>query len=70
MDIFLYDVCLREEDVKMMVKCIQLCHECATICATVSQFMSSESDYVKQSTACVLIFVMYVLQNMKNINSI
>jgi hypothetical protein len=45
---FCATLCLREEDVKMMAKCIQLCHECATICATASQFMSSDSDYVKQ----------------------
>lgn len=40
--------CLREEDVKMMVKCIQLCRDCATICVTTSQVMSRDSDYVIQ----------------------
>ena len=60
----------REEDVKMMARCIQLCHECSTICSTASQFMSSDSDYVKKPATCVLIFVMDVLQNAKNINNI
>ena len=67
---FCATLCLREEDVKMMARCIQLCHECSTICSTASQFMSSDSDYVKKPATCVLIFVMGALQNAKNINSI
>ena len=32
-----------------MTKCIQLCHDCATICTTACQFMSRDSIYVKQT---------------------
>ena len=40
--------CLHEEEVNMMLKCIQLCHDCADICVTASQFMSRDSEYAKQ----------------------
>ena len=40
--------CLREQDVKMLERCIQLDRDCATICWAASQFMSRNSEYVKQ----------------------
>ena len=40
--------CLREQDVKMLERCIQLDRDCATICWAASQFMSRDSEYVKQ----------------------
>lgn len=40
--------CLREQDVKMLERCIQLDRDCATICWAPSQFMSRDSEYVKQ----------------------
>ena len=40
--------CLREEDVKMLSRCIQLDRDCATVCWTTSQLMSRDSEYVKQ----------------------
>jgi hypothetical protein len=40
--------CLREEEVKMMSKCIQLCLDYANISVTASQFMSRDSEYAKQ----------------------
>jgi hypothetical protein len=38
--------CLREDDVKMMAKCIQLDMECAAICYAAAQFMGMGSDDV------------------------
>lgn len=47
--------CLREQDVKMLARCIQLDRDCATICWTASQFMSRDSEFVKQvCNACAL----------------
>ena len=40
--------CLREEDVKMLSRCIQLDRDCATVCWTASQVMSRDSEFVKQ----------------------
>jgi hypothetical protein len=40
--------CLREEEVKMLSRCIQLDRDCATVCWTASQLMSRDSEYVKQ----------------------
>jgi hypothetical protein len=44
--------CLREENVKMLTKCVQLCHDTANISWTASQFMSADSDYSKN--VCLL----------------
>jgi hypothetical protein len=40
--------CLREEEVKMLSRCIQLDRDCASVCWTASQLMSRDSEYVKQ----------------------
>lgn len=37
-----FDACLKEDDVKMLVDCIQLDRECADICAMVATFASRE----------------------------
>src|ERR1700679_1670146 len=39
--------CLKEEDVKMMAKCIQLDMECAALCYAAAQLMSLGSSYAK-----------------------
>ena len=44
--------CLREQEVKMLSRCIQLDRDCANICAMASGFMSRDSEYVKQ--ICIL----------------
>lgn len=40
--------CLREQDVKMLEKCIQIDRDCATVCYTASQLMSRDSEYTRQ----------------------
>jgi len=40
--------CLREQDVKMLTRCIQLNRECATVCLSASAFMSRDSEHLKQ----------------------
>ena len=40
--------CLREEDVKMLSRCIQLDRDCASVCWTALQLMSRDSEHVKQ----------------------
>ena len=40
--------CLREQDVKMLERCIQLDRECACICYTASQIMSMDGEHAKQ----------------------
>lgn len=40
--------CLKEDDVKMMVRCIQLDRECAAICNSAAELMSMGSNYAKQ----------------------
>ena len=37
--------CLKEEDVKMMARCIQLDLECASICRSAAELMSLGSEY-------------------------
>ena len=37
--------CLKEEDVKMLARCIQLDLECAAICRSATELMSLGSDY-------------------------
>ncbi len=39
---------VREQDVKMLERCIQLDRDCATVCWTASQLMSRDSEFVKQ----------------------
>ena len=40
--------CLREEEVKMLERCIQLDRECASMCYTASQIMSMDGEHAKQ----------------------
>ena len=40
--------CLREQEVKMLGRCIQLDRECASMCYTASQIMSMDGEYTKQ----------------------
>jgi hypothetical protein len=40
--------CLREQDVKMLERCIQLDRECASICYTALQIMSMDGEHAKQ----------------------
>jgi hypothetical protein len=39
---------LQEQDVKTMTSCVQINRDCANICWTASQFMSRDSEHVKQ----------------------
>lgn len=41
-------LCLREENVKIMLKCIELCFYCADVCRFASKYMSCDSSYAKQ----------------------
>ena len=41
-------MCLQEDDVKMMVPCIQLDRDCADICALTSRFVARNSAHAKQ----------------------
>lgn len=38
-------LCLQEDDVKMMVKCIQLDRDCADICALTARFVARNSNH-------------------------
>jgi|SRR5215216_6462545 hypothetical protein len=59
--------CLREQDVKMLERCIQLDRDCATICWTASQFMSRDSEYVKEiCNTCAKLCVTHALKSVKN----
>ena len=40
--------CLREQNVKMLERCIQLNRECASTCYNASQIMSMDGEFVKQ----------------------
>jgi hypothetical protein len=40
--------CLKEQDVAMMARCVQLDMECAAICAATAQLMSMGSQYALQ----------------------
>ena len=40
--------CLRERDVKMLERCIQLNRKCASICYSASQIMSMDGEHTKQ----------------------
>ncbi len=37
-------LCLQEEDVKMMERCIRLDRDCADICSLTAQFVARESE--------------------------
>jgi len=39
--------CLREEDVKMMARCIELDRDCADMCAMAALLMTRDSAYAK-----------------------
>ena len=41
------NACLQEEDVKMMVRCIALDHDCAIICRVASGFMARGSAFAE-----------------------
>lgn len=38
------NTCLNEDDVKSMIRCIRLTHECAEICSLGVQLLSNESE--------------------------
>ena len=62
--------CLREQDVKMLERCIQLDRDCATICWTASQFMSRYSENMSMKYVIhVLNYVTHALKSVKNINT-
>ncbi|WP_404802197.1 four-helix bundle copper-binding protein [Bacillus infantis] len=46
-----FDACLKEEDVKMMARCIRLDRECADFCAFAAKAMQSDSPFAKQICA-------------------
>ena len=46
--------CTREENVKMMAKCIRLDMECAAICYATAQLLSLGSDKAKAIPGCAL----------------
>src|ERR671915_1011746 len=60
--------CLREQDVKMLERCIQLDRDCATVCWTASQLMSRDSEFVKQICNTCASYAMLVLKSVRNIN--
>ncbi|WGU96706.1 four-helix bundle copper-binding protein [Paenibacillus dendritiformis] len=47
-----YDACLQEEEVNPMSACIRLTRDCADVCVLVAQFMTRNSEHMKE--ACVL----------------
>ena len=53
------ECCLHADDIKSMVKCIQLCRDCADICVLSSQYMLS--SLVIRYVDNALIFVNHVL---------
>lgn len=40
--------CLREENVKALAKCVEICITCYHACAAASLIMSAESEYTKK----------------------
>lgn len=40
--------CLKIDDGRMMERCIRLCHDCSDCCVLASQYMSRDSEFVKQ----------------------
>ncbi|TDL56028.1 four-helix bundle copper-binding protein [Paenibacillus dendritiformis] len=47
-----YDACLQEEEVNPMSACIWLTRDCADVCILAAQFMTRNSEHMKE--ACVL----------------
>lgn len=47
-----YDACLQEEEVYPMSACIRLTRDCADVCILAAQFMTRNSEHMKE--ACVL----------------
>ncbi|UII19908.1 four-helix bundle copper-binding protein [Fulvivirga ligni] len=41
------DACLKEDNVKMMIKCIRTDRDCATICSLTSAYISRKSEYTE-----------------------
>ncbi len=62
--------CLREEDVKMLSRCIQLCRDAANICWTASRSMSADSDYIKMCARYVPMSVMHAQKNVASMLAI
>src|SRR5918996_3345413 len=61
--------CLREQDVKMLERCIQLDRDCATVCWPASQFMSRDSENMSMKYVIhVLNYVTHALKSVKNIS--
>lgn len=61
--------CLREEDVKMLSRCIQLDRDCATICWTASTYGQRQRICVwNKSAISVRSYVMPVPKNVRDIN--
>ncbi|MGM9923974.1 MAG: four-helix bundle copper-binding protein [Bacillus sp. (in: firmicutes)] len=51
-----FDACLKEEDVKMMAKCIRLDRECADICAYLEQALGRGTAFVSElAEVCAVI---------------
>jgi hypothetical protein len=40
--------CLAMDDIKPMIRCTQLCRDCADICSLTSQQLSRDSEFVKK----------------------
>lgn len=58
----------REQDVKILERCIQLNRDCATVCCTASQLMSGDSEFVKQiCIACAKLYDAWA-KSVRNIN--
>jgi len=45
---YCFDMCLQEEDVKMMRKCIKLDKECSEICSVTLSMLASNSPFAKK----------------------
>lgn len=46
-----YDECLKEDNVKMMVKCIRLDRECADMCGYLEQAITRDSPFIAELAA-------------------
>ena len=45
---YCFNACLKEEDVKMMVRCIKLDKECAEICSITLSQIASDSEFKRE----------------------
>jgi hypothetical protein len=61
-------LCLREGNVKMLLKCIELCFYCADVCRFASKYMSCDSSYAKQICETCAKVVKHVPKNVKDIS--